>query len=646
MSDELSIQVEDEAVGLLVNDVIPEDQLGMITTYLTQELDEVIDKRSKVETKWNRWRRQREQEPEQETKNYPWPNASNVRVPLAAAATNNMTAAMLHKFGAIKPFFEIESTDKTHKEHAAAMSRMLNFLIESPNHIDLRGKNPTYLDMLNTYGTAFVQVPWKIKKWRYKREGTLVEKVVYDAPDVIPLSIYNVYTRDHWTDIQTMPWIAIKTTYFAHQLTNLQQSGMFENVEAVLQIPKDSLNDSLSEALDKIGVDSTPDSSTATEHDIYECYLFWDVDGDGVEEDIKIFFHKESNTIVRAEFNEIGIRDIQRVPFYDRAYSLYGFGMGWMCDNIQEEVDTLHNMRNNSIHLSSMQMTASRKGSDIQGFEFRPLANIELDDPKSDITPFKFPDISGSTFTAEDYMGRYLREVTGAFGANMGQSDMYAKTNATASGTMFLAQKGDNLFNAISKNIEKGYGELGRMILFQLVANKERAFKSIIPLASAEDQAYLQEILSMELTDIPTVFKFKIKTTDVIQTEESKRQLIMTKTQLYNMYVQQALQLYGQMVAAQQQMPQLLEPTMKLLSGYNKIMEDALTLLGEENVEDLVMYTKDIAFLSKQIEMMKDQQLNQATAQGGMNESANSNMVAGPESEQPVGSSGQFGGLA
>ena len=51
----------------------------------------------------------------------------------------------------------------------------------------------------------------------------------------------------------------------------------------------------------------------------------------------------------------------------------------------------------------------------------------------------------------------------------MGFESKSAGTRATSSGTQFLAQQGSRIFNAISESVEDAYGEIGQMVVFQIV---------------------------------------------------------------------------------------------------------------------------------------------------------------------------------
>ncbi len=602
----------EEFFGLTIDEVIPDEEMrNSITDYLTKEIDQVQTDREDYEQSWEKWRRQRLARPEEKSKNYPWPNASNQAVPLAASNTNSLFATTKDKFGSRRPLINISTEEEDLKQNANALTRLVDKLMESQHHINIRKKNLTILYDLVSLGTQFVKVPWNIKKWNFKRDGKEVEKVIMDSPDVIPIPIDDFFCKLHLYDIQTAPWIAIRTRYQEYELKQKEANGIFENVDQILSHNEREIPEWKEEILDEQEQDSTI-TEDASEYEIYETYLFWDVDDDGMAEDIKVFFHKDAGVILRAEFNELGKRDIVRMPYFNMPYQLYGLGVGHMTEKLQDEVDTLHNIRVNSQHLSSLQGFVTRSGSThLDNFEFTPLFNLKTESPKEDVIQMTFPDVSQSTFIAEDTVTQYADRYTGAGNAMMGQPDDQAKTRATASGTMFLAKQGYKMYDSISKNIEEAYGEIGLMIVYQLVANPDRTRNTALHLVGAEDQQLIEDILEMNVEDIPTKFDFKIQVTEPDKTEEAKLQKWMTLQQLYSTYVERTASLAEKIFMVQQQAPQLAEPLMKLYTGQTKIMQEIIDNLTDKDPDDFTVYIKDLELMLQQQEMAKDRQVSE-----------------------------------
>src|SRR6056297_652195 len=140
-----------------------------------------------------------------------------------------------------------------------------------------------------------------------------------------------------------------------------------------------------------------------------------------------------------------------------------------------------------------------------------------------------------------------------------------AKTRATASGTMFLAQQGYKLYESIFNNIEEGYSEIGVMVVYQMVANSDRAAESILALVPMDKQELIRDVLNMNVEDIPSRFNFTIQVTEVDKTEEAQLQKAMTMQQLYSVYAERVAGLAEKIQMVKQMgMQEMIEPLMKL----------------------------------------------------------------------------------
>ena len=585
-----------------------EEQREEIVNYLTEEHEKALSEREILERKWIKWRRQGEARPTKESKSYPWKGAANVSVPLTATNTNGIYAALKMAFGTRKPLCTItaEGGNKAYAQHAEAMTRYIDTLIESSRHIGFRKTENTIYRDLALLGTQFVEVPWEEKRWMYKRRdpntGNLIQvnQLQKRGPSIVPIRIEDFIMRGYFYDPQTAPWYEIRHRFTKHELEIEAALGRFENIEDLE--PSEILSDESTEReLHRRGIDlkETP------LYEIGKFHYFYDVDEDGYPEDIIIWLHVDSGTIVREEFNELGIRNVVRIPYTDIPYQLYALGVGWMCEHLQDEVDVLHNMRIDGTQLSMLQMLIARKGSGVgPEEEVYPLKMFQPDDVK-DVNVLKFPDLGPTTVAAESIIMRYAQEYVGTPPASQGQPDPYAKTRATASGTMFLAEQGDRVGASVRDNVSDGLSEIFQMIFFQLVQNRENVN---VDMMSVQDQGLIREVLEMNVEDIPHTFNFRVQTTAVEETEQAKKQGMLMLANLYGTYAQQVFQLVPILFNPQVPAP-VQELGRKFFTGATEIMDKILKGFGEEDTGKYLPYTEDLKLMHRMIEGMKDQQI-------------------------------------
>ena len=607
--------------------IIPEgDEQTQIIDYLTDEVTTVESgtERAEMLEQVARWRRQREARPEQEQKDFPWPGASNIVPPLSMTNTNALFAMVKESLGARRPFWTVGTDDDALQSHAKALELLLDAMAESRYHMNLReANNQIFYDMVSL-GTQFVKVPWTVERWFFKRpnsqSGALeqVSKVVKDCPEVVPIRFEDFVTRPFWPDPQRAPWVGNRVWYMKHELQQRQSQGIFNDlVEKVIQRGTDDLDDNRIEELRRMGI--YPDETSDTNlFGVYEINCFWDVDGDGFPEDVILWFDPVTGSVLRSEYNDLGIRPYVRLPYFERPNELYAMGVGWMTDQLQDAFTALMNMYINGTMLAMLQMYVSRRGSGVAPNEtFRPLKNIIVDNPKEDFLPIKFPDLGYGNLQAQLMIKEMADRATGASDAMLGFESKATSARTTASGTMFLAQQGSRLFNAIRSGIDHAYGQIGQIATFQLVRNRERA-EQLFGLVPPENQQALQELLEMNVEDIPTAFKFKVNTTEIEKTDEARKQARLTLVQLYTMYGEKIFQMLPMVYAPQNQVPpQIQEVATKFFIGSTKMMEDIFKDFGEMQPNEYLPFIKDIEMMVNAIEAQKSQMVAQVGGRTG-----------------------------
>lgn len=637
-------------------DIIANEQIKKdIISYLTHELSYARSELSEIHDSWDKWRRQRENEMETKDKNWPWPKASNVSVPMASTNTNTMFAAMKSTFEQKKPFFAVQAFDHKYDEQARVLEKYLSIISESKFHIDLRKVNNTIFYELVSLGIQVVHVPWMVDEHQYKRKSStgaveIVRVKKKDSPVIVPVAPENVFYRGHVTEIQRAEWIGIRNYLTKRELRMREQMGQYDDVDKVFENKTSTREENITRQDYRIGISATESDP----YEIFEIYLYWDVDDDGFIEDVKVWFEPRNGVLLRAEYNSLGARPIacfKYLPYTDKELS--GRGIGQMCEGMQDAATALFNMGINSTHISSLQMYVTPEDTGLGPVEdFYPMKQISLPNPR-DFVPVTFPNTLLPNLQMIQFIQQLVDRDTGATNAMSGFPDTFAKTRATASGTMFLAQQGSKMFNAITEGVEETFAQIGSFIFFQLALNRERIDCREL---TAEEQGILKSLLEIPPQDLPLRFNFSITTSEADQTEEAKKQKLLTLTQLYTQFGQQIMQmLHGYLgIMTQYQMPQqqmmalqkIDEYTKAFITGATKLIGDVFEKFGEDSKE-LLPNVRDIQLMVEmlniqregeygQIQARLNQQRQQSNAYGGDN---SARLMGRPQDSQ--GSPGQ-----
>lgn len=620
---------------------LPDNIREAITRYLTDQLGEMLNNetRQKLLDRVKKWRRQREMINEEETKNFPWEGASNVSHTLTLTNANGAYSIIKRSLSAKKPFFSVDGFDAFH-EAAESIERLLDVVSEGTEYMNVRKANREVALDLAITGTVFVRTPWTKREWSYKRRdprsGDLISETYTqkDCPEMIPIAIEDFFTRPEWQDLQVAPWFAVRHWLTRSELKQRAALGVYQAVDEVLARHEKPLPDMRIEALRNAGIELTTDYGL-DEFDIFEVNMFFDVDEDGLDEDIKVWFDLWSGNIMRWELNSYTMRDVTRIPFIERPGQLYAMGVGWILETITDAAKALQDMRIDGTKLAAFQMYVTSTSSNLgPNEEFFPLKNIRVNNVRDDFLPVKFPDIGPGTLSAEYTLKEDAARATGVSEAMMGFSDQTVRTRYTTSGAMFQAQQNSALMETILEGIEHAYAEIGKMVVLQLAAHPDRT-REIAKALSPEDRQRIEVLFTVPPHELSKVVKVSIRSTDQAKTEEARKQQVMTLTQLYTMYGQQVFQLLPMIYGQQNQVPPPVQAVAaKFFIGATKLIDRVFNLMDHPETEDYLPYIKDIEMMVDAMDAKKDQavagQRQSGGVQGGMGPSGNRPAGTGP----------------
>jgi hypothetical protein len=600
MSDEQMTDVDEGTYEPLPG--LSEERLTELSRFLSAEIQRVVDneERQQMFEGWNEYRRQREAKPRTKVKNTPWEGASNVVVPLTLANTNGMYAKAKNYLNARQPRVAGSSFNKAYKEHAEVAAEILNFLNNSPFHVNLPAKE---LDMLYdcvSLGNQIIEWEWVERKVRVRRGGTFVDKILKQGPELKVHKIENVLVRaSAGTDIQRVPWIGFQHRLFGHELMAYGKQGYFdpEIVEVVLSSPETTEADTnQTREYERMGLSPSYESmyDSGKVYDLVKAYVWFDADEDGQLEDLIVWIEPDSGEILRIGYNPIGVRLITNLTYFPVPGQFYGTGVGKMSHDMQEEVDTFHNLRVDTQHLASSGGIIRRRGATLfnKNQKIKPGFEFEADSPRDDYVLWNFPDVTQSTLVGESQARQYVELAIGAAEAFFGRPDQTAKSGTSFSLQNLQAGRTDSIFESIAQSLVEGYNDLFQKELMLLLNYGEQVREMLEDFYDPETQAtkiqVMQELLAWDPEDIPGKIKFSVHTTEIAKSEETKRQTAMLRFQVYTMVFDKMTQL----IPALSQ-PELDEESRRLLVngivGYHDMLRETLELAGTENIDDALL---------------------------------------------------------
>lgn len=622
---------------------------AVFTEYLTSELLDVRDGdgRKDLETSWANWRRQRLAIPETKVRDTPWIRSANVNPPLTMQKCQTVFAKLIAAFATKKPPVSVTALNVTDKDTADALERFYKGLADNRYGLDVRRKFKQIAYDLVSLGTQIVKVPFKVDSWAFKRPAAggsqQVRFVRHQGPEIVPIRLEDFFTRPYWKDVQRCPWVGVRYRFFWHELKQMEAQGFLTDVDKLLGQEISVYDDNKMTALEQSGVvvGNLNVADPNREFELYECNVFWDVDGDGIPEDVIAWVEPETGVLLRTEFNPLSVRDIEVMTYVENPESLYGIGICQMVEGPQEVLTSLQRMRLDGTQLAMMKMFVARKGAGLgPNEEFYPFKLMLLDDPQMDFRPIDFPDISQGCILGEQMAKEDADRVTGSNDYMSGFNDKTVGSNATASGTTFLAGQANSILNSLLENTEQSMASVYMLALYQCAANKELVDLSWL---SPGDQTAVRSVLELAVEDLPTKFRFNVRTTDINKTDESRKQSFMMATQLYNQYGQTAMQYLGMKANPQvAQMPELQELITSMYVGQTVMAGKILEFFDVGNPDDFLPFVDHMRVQLRAVDQVRAAQTE--TMKGVLREQLAGGLGGGQAGIGAGGAQGAGGG--
>lgn len=620
---------------------LDEDQEAELFELIERQFMDVEHYKEEARPRIDRYRRQRINRPEHDgPKDTPYPNSSNVMPPVTMSLQNTVYSTTLRTVSK-RPFWKIESYRTARDvesqqllEEAKVLTRYYNMLSESPRDLALPKKQRVIHYESTSMGSAYVYVPWKRMTKTIKRVGPLgeqqvMEMVLKDGPDVEWIEWEDFYPAREFDDVDEMPAVFHALHLPWNTIAERESDGTYLPTEGLeVWVRKHRSTDEASR-------DERKRETVLPTHglvDLLHGFVFLDVDGDGIYEDVEFTVHLKSRTVLRLGYNSIGYRPFATAIHLIQPGDTDGIGVCAAADYMQQEAESIHNMRIDNMKLANQRIFKARKGGGVKANERIFAGKILFLDEMDDFRAEPLADIYPSSERSEMLAMQYAQRAAGAPDGMSGFADSVMKSGDTAAGQIFRVEQGQGIQATIAETHADFYARLGMLIFLRLVENKDVVVENEqkIGRLTEEELELLRSALEIPLEDVPMKFQFRIRVSKADETYDVKRQNYTTLSQIVSMFYEKITPVVELLYGPQaQQMPVDLRMWFsKMLTGSQKLLEEILTFFG---IEDLDEYLPDTSKEEEMQNMFRELEARMKQMEGAMN-------------GQPGISDGQVGG--
>lgn len=577
-----------------------------------RELTQTRADRAPLERKWmdmiEQWRAQLPDAPA----DFPWPGASNVELPLSAMHADPIYSDLLQSIHGTEDLWHVRARNNRFIKAANPLRKLLTRLDQDflkMREVDIRA----FLDLV-VLGTTIYKVHWqhrvrKVNDYDPEERSRIVQRqIVESMPKVeaIPLQHFwipaNAWNIDPDAPVGGARWVAHQFFLTEGQLRAKAESGG-RLVEP--EYDPQAVDDVVQWITDRrIEEDDGRVDRTIQEQDDYtpfrdqklELFEFWarfDVDGDGIEEDVVVVLHEPSMTILRALHNPAlhGKR-----PFVDAgflpAFGFYRIGIAEADEWAQATSSMLLNGLINNVVLANSRMFGVPRGSEIDPNEDVYPGKVWYLGPDEEIGEVRLGEVYPSLPQTINFLIQMSELRTGVSELRQGDiSQLPSRTPATT--VIETLRLGSKRFDMILGNLrERELGKIGALLI-QLFAQYlredeprwTRYLTSILP----EDDAKLVKdaLLGIPPAQLSESFDVTITAATAIANKEAEKQQFLGLIQLLSQIMPPILEL-TQFI---EQMPPgspSREVAEGMLNGSWELIQRLLERFDIENPEELV----------------------------------------------------------
>lgn len=313
------------------------------------------------------------------------------------------------------------------------------------------------------------------------------EEVVYDGPIFSPVRLEDVYIVGNYVDnIDEADLVVHRQQYSRSDLLKMAKLGFFdeEAVEKVSKMEPSSTyqnsrfgNENLLKYQEDYasGIDKYGSYAGIKTYVVNEAYFKFDVDEDGIDEELVAWVEETSKTILRITYLERvgpgGKRPFVLKKLLPRQSSFYGIGLGEILYGLNNEMDMLHNMRLDYGTLQNLPFGFYRAASGInpEEIELGPGKLIPVEDPQGDV---HFPRMNGGTaygFQEEAAVSSYADKASGVNEMAVGSTEGQGAAR-TATGASILANAANAGIDIFIRRYQEGFKKNLHILDLQLQA--------------------------------------------------------------------------------------------------------------------------------------------------------------------------------
>lgn len=607
---------------------------SVLEVHVREVFDKEKSNQSKLEDNLTKW--QKIYFGQKEPKSWPFPNCSNVAVPITRSAVDTVFVRIIDAIFNKTNVWIVKARKAEFVDLAKEVEDGLDWF--QRNILRLKKKIMSPLMQGLKSGTGIGELVYEEKRrtvYRYatpdeekdpsihkyplpktSTRGIKYVQQLYAGPNFYPVSREDFLISSDATEIEDAYLVGNRFTLRKAQLQSRVKQDLYDKEPVEKITAPDQLSDQRKgrAKVDGKELDTVPYTDP---YELWKLWLRYDVDEDGEEDDIMVVYHPSSGQILRGIYAPLfsGMRPYTKFIFYPKEFSFDGEGIVQILEHLQVTLDTLVNQMIDRVTQINAPILFTREGCGLDGVKSLTPGRVYalVDTPKDAIEEFRYSDVTVSLSNEIQWIVSMMDRAVGVTPISLGIS---TAERPVAKDTFAQQEETNKKFAFGTDNLRDCITELGYKIL-EFIAQYQPTFEY-----HKEGKAGMPETRTVQfpVEYIRDAFEIELAASSELLNKEVRREIFMQVYQLLSDFMTKVGGM-AQMITSPQ-VPSdmkkvLIDGSNKSVLILNKILENFPDL---KDSESLIMDVGKVIDVGKMIQQSADiiaEQQQAAQAQQG-----------------------------
>lgn len=440
-----------------------ESELSKVVDLLEAELSDACHEHEERCDRMDEWQKAYDGDPQESKKNFPWPNAANLVVPIIAITTDSIVARLLNTIFAVNPFWTVRPLRKEVDHIAKPLEDYLDWSRQAEYNL-YRAVRPWANEVVK-FGWGWLKFGWEVYSTRDWITGTdsLVQgkETIIRRPNVYHILNRDIIAQAGVEDDEQAEWLCHVIRLTDNQLRMRRYDNLYDISDDQIANKEEihEVHEQLQSSRDQ------PMSSKERLSTFYEFCGDFAWGPEKLPTPMLLTYHRPSKKLVRAIFNPYGFRMYKKAKFIDREGRYEGFGIAKRLLPMQKELSTIHNQQLDNATVANTRFFLGKKGQVRADTRIWPSKVVMVNNPATDLVSMQLGDIYPSMRGLEMTALSYAERASGVSDYQLGRESPVVGSGATATGTLALIQEGNRRFDLNIRDMRDVLSDVGRRVL-------------------------------------------------------------------------------------------------------------------------------------------------------------------------------------